>query len=165
MVQKMWDGLKEKWNKLKEWWQDLELPSFKIKTPHLDWGSKPASGWIAKTLEALGLPTVLPKLLVSWYAQGGFPDTGELFVAREAGPEMVGSINGRTAVANNDQIVAAVSQGVYEAVAAAMRSQAEGDKSLSVNVYLDSKQITAAVEKRQRERGATLMTGGMAYGY
>lgn len=165
MVQKMWDGLKEKWNSLKEWWAKLELPSFKIKTPHLSWSSTAASGWIADTLEALGLPTSLPKLNVSWYAQGGFPAMGELFVAREAGPEMVGSINGRSAVANNDQIVAAVSQGVYEAVVSAMRGQSEGERALSVNVYLDSKQITAAVEKRQRERGATLMTGGMAYGY
>lgn len=165
MVQKIWDGLKEKWKELKKWWEELELPSFKIKTPHLSWTSTAASGWIADTLEALGLPTSLPKLNVSWYAQGGFPNMGELFVAREAGPEMVGSINGRTAVANNDQIVAAVSQGVYEAVLSAMRSQTDSEKSMNVNVYLDSKQITAAVEKRQRERGATLMTGGMAYGY
>ena len=165
MVQKIWDGLKEKWKELKKWWEDLELPSFKIKTPHLSWSSTAASGWIADTLEALGLPTSIPKLNVSWYAQGGFPDMGELFIAREAGPEMVGSINGRTAVANNDQIVAAVSQGVYQAVMAAMGGQSEQDRSLSVNVYLDSRQITAAVEKRQRERGATIMTGGMAYGY
>lgn len=36
---------------------------------------------------------------------------GELFVAREAGPELVGSIGNRTAVANNDQIVEAVPKG------------------------------------------------------
>lgn len=49
------------------------------------------------------------------YASGGFPSMGEMFVAREAGPEMVGRIGSRTAVANNDQIAegiaAAVSQG------------------------------------------------------
>lgn len=49
------------------------------------------------------------------YAEGGYVDQGQLFVAREAGPEMVGSIGGRTAVANNDQIVAGISAGVAEA--------------------------------------------------
>ena len=46
------------------------------------------------------------------YAAGGFPEKGSMFIAREAGPEMVGSINGKTAVANNDQIVAGVASGV-----------------------------------------------------
>ena len=52
---------------------------------------------------------------VSAYATGGFPTMGELFVAREAGPELVGSVNGRTAVVNNEQIVDSVAQGVAEA--------------------------------------------------
>lgn len=57
---------------------------------------------------------------IPYLKDGGFLDAGQLFVAREAGPEMVGSIGNRTAVANNDQIVEAVSDGVYRAVAAAM---------------------------------------------
>ena len=68
---------------------------------------------------------------------------------------MVGNIGGRTAVANNDQIV----EGIYQAVLAAMRDSEGGDTS--VNVYLDGKQITSAVEKRQRERGATIYRGGV----
>lgn len=58
-----------------------------------------------------------PKLTATpeFYAAGGYPATGELYIAREAGPELVGSIGNHTAVANNDQIVDAVSQGVYEA--------------------------------------------------
>lgn len=48
-------------------------------------------------------------------AAGGYVPTGEAFIAREAGPELVGSIGNRTAVANNDQIVDSVAQGVYEA--------------------------------------------------
>ena len=114
--------------------------------------------------EALGLDG-WPSLSWTTYAQGGFPSTGEMFIAREAGPEMVGSIGGRTAVVNNDQIVEAVSRGVYEAVAAAMGSYNGGQSDQAINIYLDGKQITAVVEKRQKERGATLMTGGMAYGY
>ena len=60
-------------------------------------------------------PPSVPKINVSWYASGGFPEVGELFVANEAGPELVGTVNGRTAVANNDQIVEGIAQGVASA--------------------------------------------------
>lgn len=53
------------------------------------------------------------------FADGGFPDAGQLFLAREAGAEMVGSLGGHTAVANNDQIV----EGIREGVEAAMERQ------------------------------------------
>ena len=53
------------------------------------------------------------------FASGGFPDAGQLFIAREAGAEMVGSLSGHTAVANNDQIV----EGIREGVEAAMERQ------------------------------------------
>ena len=46
------------------------------------------------------------------HASGGFPKTGQMFVAREAGAEMVGTIGHKTAVANNDQIVEGVASGV-----------------------------------------------------
>lgn len=52
---------------------------------------------------------------VSAYASGGFPTVGELFIAREGGPEMVGAIGGKSAVVNNEQIVDSVAQGVAEA--------------------------------------------------
>ena len=52
---------------------------------------------------------------LSTKAAGGFVDSGQLFVAREAGPELVGSIGGKTAVANNDQIVAGIENGVRSA--------------------------------------------------
>ncbi|MEG0566418.1 MAG: hypothetical protein RR590_09410, partial [Hungatella sp.] len=53
---------------------------------------------------------------VQKFAGGGFPNHGQMFIARENGPEMVGRIGGRTAVANNDQIVDAVAKGVYAAI-------------------------------------------------
>lgn len=49
------------------------------------------------------------------YADGGFPAQGQLFMAREAGPELVGTMGGQTAVANNDQIVAGIQNGVAQA--------------------------------------------------
>ena len=108
--------------------------------------------------------THVSTLSIPRLAEGGIVGEGQMFIAREAGAEMVGSMNGRTAVANNDQIVEGISQGVYSAVVAAM-SQNNNNSSQSLNVYLDGKQITAAVEKRQRERGATIMTGGVTFGY
>jgi len=38
------------------------------------------------------------------FANGGFPQVGSLFIAGEAGSEMVGSINGRTGVASHGEI-------------------------------------------------------------
>lgn len=51
------------------------------------------------------------------YADGGFPESGQYFYARENGiPEYVGSIGSRTAVANNNQIIEGIKQGVMEAM-------------------------------------------------
>jgi hypothetical protein len=111
------------------------------------------------SIQLFTIPT-LPTL-----ATGGFVNEGQMFIAREAGPELVGNINGRTAVANNDQIVEAVSQGVYNAVMAAMGNNNNGSGEQNINVYLDGKQITASVEKRQAERGRTLMGNQLGYGY
>lgn len=66
---------------------EWELPPLKL--PHLSWGSKPAQGWIASTLEALGLPTSLPTLSVSWYARGGIVDGATLIGAGEDGKEAI----------------------------------------------------------------------------
>ena len=52
---------------------------------------------------------------VRTYAQGGWPEVGELFISREAGPELVGTIGGNTAVANNDDIVQGIQGGVERA--------------------------------------------------
>ena len=54
-------------------------------------------------------------VVVQAYASGGFVDFGQLFIARENGPEMVGTIGASTAVANNDQIVAGIQNGVAQA--------------------------------------------------
>ena len=95
---------------------EWKLPD--IKTPHfkVDYDT---SGTMGKVFSTMGLPGK-PSINVDWYKMGGFPTSGELFMAREAGPELVGTMNGRTAVANNNQIVEGIRAGVYEAVASAM---------------------------------------------
>lgn len=96
-------------------------------------------------------------LKIAPYAQGGFPSVGEMFVAREAGPELVGTIGNKSAVVNNQQIVQAVSQGVAEAVSGVM-----GRNGGSFNLYIDGQQITDVVTKRMNRMAN--ITGGYAYG-
>ena len=62
----------------------------------------------------------LASFVVPGLADGGYPSSGQMFIAREAGPELVGTIGSRSAVVNNDQIVESVSAGVYRAGKAAM---------------------------------------------
>ena len=52
---------------------------------------------------------------ITQFAGGGFPESGQLFLARERGAEFVGTIGGQTAVANNTEIVTGISQGVANA--------------------------------------------------
>lgn len=49
------------------------------------------------------------------FAHGGFPEKGQLFIANEAGPELVSTMGGQTAVANNDQIIAGIQRGTEQA--------------------------------------------------
>lgn len=100
------------------------------------------------------------------FASGGFPETGEMFIAREAGPELVGSIGRKTAVANNDQIVAGIASGVASANTesnALLREQNSLLKALlekESGVYLDGKRLTNSVEKYQSQRGRQIVVGG-----
>lgn len=144
--------VKSGWTTVKKWLGSLDFKlNFKLPKIKVNWGSKTVAGF--KISYPTGFET---------YAKGGFPDMGELFVAREAGPEMVGRIGNKTTVANNEQIVEGISQGVYAAVLAAMRASEGGDRA--VNVYLDGRKITSSVERHQRERGASIM-GNQVYAY
>ena len=101
------------------------------------------------------------------YASGGQPDTGELFFAREAGPELVGSIGRRTTVANNDQIVEGISGGVRDAneevVSALFAAASEIVRAVNAKdtaTYIDGQKITKKVTEGQnrmnRMYGASL---------
>jgi hypothetical protein len=125
-----------KWNDLKTWWESRKLANWDIHLPSVSVDWEPANSIIARFF---GI-TAIPHFRINWFANGGFPDAGQLFIANEAGPEMVGQIGGRTAVANNDQIVEGIRQGVFEAVSAAMSG---GQNDVNVKVYLDSREIKA----------------------
>ena len=120
-------------------------------------------GWIQNVLDGisqfLSLSAIADRadkmaadgsIYLQGFASGGFPSDGQLFVANEAGAEMVGSIGGRTAVANNDQIVEGIRQGVFEAVMAANNN---GNNNVDVRVYLDSREIKAGQNRLNRAMG------------
>ena len=91
------------------------------------------------TIGGKSFPIHLPKL----YASGGFPSQGSMFIAGESGAELVGNINGRTAVANNDQITTGIANAVY----AAMVSAGSGGSARYINntIQIDGKTIARAV--------------------
>lgn len=84
---------------------------------------------------------------IAQYAGGGLPNMGQLFVAREAGPEFVGTMGGHTAVMNNDQIVSSVSDGVYRAVMAAMSQNGGSNVNVTFEVQGDPNGIFKVVQK------------------
>ena len=84
------------------------------------------------------------------FASGGFPTPGQLFVANEAGPELVGTMGGRTAVAPQNDIVEGIRQGVYDAVTAA---NSNGERQVDVRVYLDSREIKIGQNRLNRALG------------
>lgn len=87
------------------------------------------------------IPLLDEKELLSKHADGGFPSMGQMFIAREAGPELVGTIGSRSAVVNNDQIVESVSAGVYRAVKAAMGQNGGG----VIQLILDGTKVAEVV--------------------
>lgn len=90
------------------------------------------------------------------FADGGYPTQGRMFIAGEAGAELIGNIGGRTSVMNNDQIVESVSNGVYEAVARALA----GSSNKETVINLDGKRVSTGLTVSKRSIGASYGTGG-----
>lgn len=147
------DKVKSAWNTAKSWWSknaklstklDVKVPKIEVK-----WDTATAFG------KSFKYPTGFK---LSFAADGGVFNQGSLVWAGERGPEVLANAGGgRTGVMNVQQMQEAVYEGVYSAVVAAMSATRGEGGSQAVNVYLDGRQITNAVEQRQRERGASLM--------
>lgn len=131
VMNKLWDGLKAVWEEITEWlsgivdtvkqiWQDVcdtvknifkKSKEAEDRDSDSDSSSKKGGGSRGSSAG--------PASEITGHANGGFPRSGQMFVAREDGiPEMVGSWGGRAAVANNMQIT----QGITQAVQSGMRS-------------------------------------------
>ena len=104
-----------------------------------------------KNLKTINVPQI-PLL-----AQGGVVDAGQMFIAREAGPELVGSIGRKTAVANNDQIVSGIESGVYRAMVAANSTNSGGSQTIRVINEIDGDVVGEKVI--QYHNGRVMQTG------
>lgn len=150
-VNDLWKGIQRGWKKVTEGAANVQKFFVGIGTNINDLWNKFKDGWKNKTLEIkVGITGIVDKIkggfASAWAAftgraeggmykggnwhpiqafeSGGFPNQGQLFLAREAGPELVGNLGGGgTAVMNNDQIVASVANGVTNGVVRAMASQ------------------------------------------
>lgn len=71
------------------------------------------------------------------YAAGGYPETGEFFVANENGPEMIGKIGNRSAVANNDQIETSLTN----ALITALNNYDFGGGNSPTTIYIGNKKV------------------------
>lgn len=156
------DKLVSAWNTAKKWWNSnvkLSIPSLSFKVTYSNSGLNTIQKAVVKALGLSGWPKL------SFAANGGIFDQGSLIWAGERGAEIAATApGGKTGVMNVQQMSDAVYEGVYAAVVAAMRATSGGNGSQAVNVYLDGRQVTAAVEQRQRERGASIM-GSQVYSY
>lgn len=123
-------------NKVKKAWDSLgdKKISVTLITDAVKSGIKLIIDWINKYIIGainkikVSIPKWVPKIggkdfgfnlktiAMPKFATGGFPEQGQYFLAREKGPELVGTIGNKTAVANNNQIVQSVSDGVFNAL-------------------------------------------------
>jgi hypothetical protein len=101
--------------------------------------------------------TKLTELTIPRLADGGFVSEGQMFIAREAGPELVGSIGRKTAVANNDQIISGIESGVYRAMMAANSINGGGTQTIRIINEIDGDVVGEKVIRYHN--GKVMQTG------
>ena len=129
-----------------------------------------------KGLNRLKIPSWVPGIggkginipLIPKFEDGGFPKSGDLFIANEAGPELVGTVGGRPAVASNNEITG-ISNAVYDTAAEQNALLREQNSLLAQilatsGVSLDGKTLKRSIDKANRNSGATIGTSGIVFG-
>lgn len=94
------------------------------------------------------------------FASGGFPDVGQLFIANEAGPELIGNLGGRTAVANNYQIEEGIARAVARGNVGNSGSSTPQVINTHITVDLDGEVVAEAVHKSESKKGFNFTKGG-----
>ncbi len=129
------------------------------------------AGWTARGYKgyASGIGTISVADLIPQYSAGGFPEDG-LFYANHS--ELVGQFSdGRTAVANNEQIAAGIEEAAYRGFMRAMResentsllsdiaesTRATAEKDLSLNI--DGREFVNTIENISEGMGFNFRTG------
>ena len=128
----LFEGLANKvvdaWN-----WIKRSINSISIDVP--EWLGGGTIGFDLKMSDHISIPR---------FASGGFPTMGEMFIARERGPELVGRIGNKNAVANNNQITAGIASAVYSAMMAAKEDGDNGGSSARIVVQIGETPIGEA---------------------
>ena len=168
------NGLDDRWNSIGDWFRDLPskisnaIPdlfntgknaiqnfangfgSIHIPLPHV------SVSWNKCKVGPMSFST--PKFALNWYAKGGFPENGEMFMARESGPELVGKMGNKNTVANNNQIIEGIRTGVFEAVVDALnasglldKEDSEKDVVLEFTLKADSETVYKFVRKGRKK--------------
>ena len=105
---------------------------------------------------------------LSYFEEGGFPDIGQLFIAREKGAELVGQIGNRTAVANNEQIESGIAEGVSVANAGVIEAIYEllaAVEAKDLNVVVGDDAVGRSYDRYNRRRGIRVNSGAFANAY
>nr|DAQ70503.1 MAG TPA: minor tail protein [Bacteriophage sp.] len=128
--------------------------SIHIPMPHI--------GWNWNRFDLGDFSFSVPSFNLRWYEKGGFPNMGEMFIAGEKGPEMVGQIGKKNAVANNTQITTAIKEAVVEGmmqVAMATSTEQSDDLPYIIHVEVktqDNEVLAQAVEKGKASRDSRM---------
>ena len=171
------EGLSEIFKKLTDWandvWKKVKSVFDSTETSVSNSISKAtgssAKNWLSSA-NTRGTTSIVTNnkstLLVQRFATGGFPDMGQLFLAREAGPELVGTMGGRTAVANNEQIEQGIYRATYDANSeqnALLREQNDLLRRLldkDTTAVISTSDIVNGLSRKNRRDGKTVVPVG-----
>lgn len=186
IMNKLWDGLKSIWNDLWDWLKgigasilgawDAITGGAKRKAQEAmsssdddDGGESSGSGHGNEPDSSDGDL----KDDISGHASGGFPRSGQMFVAREDGiTEMVGSWGGRAAVANNMQITEGIARAVQGSMRGAIAPLVSSIQQMAGNAaprlaMVGSAAPAYSTEDRMQEmvdRAVSMAFGSVGYG-
>jgi len=155
------ETIKKAIQKIVDWWNNLSFNRKDIKVTYTFGEGSGGGGFRADG----GILVNGKWQPINYYASGTLSaPVGQMFVARENGPELVGNIGNHTAVMNNDQIVSSVAYGVESAVTRAMRNANRSNGGV-YNIYLDQnhKLVTYTLDQLQnmaKSNGKPLTIGG-----
>lgn len=136
------------------WWKldrvETACKNIRINVTNNTYNSYGSSGGSSKS----------PKPEIFGYATGGYV-SGEMFLANESGPELIGNIGSKSAVANTTQMVEALTNGVYQGVISALSTAQSQKTQTNVNVVLPNGRVLAqAVADGNIDNGYSMGLGG-----
>lgn len=159
-MNKLWDGMKEIWEDITGWLGGIgefignAFDSVIEDAKELFSRSRDEAEAEDTIFDKEGYVNSGPG--VAAFASGGIPETGSLFIAREAGPELVGRYGSRTGVMNNNQIVESVSDGVARAVAGVMSAFQGSDSEkqpTAINLVVDGRTLATVYANTKKRQG------------